>query len=277
MQHSTDSRKPSQGLWRVEVYGDTDAPETVAMANGGAGATGLLRVLANTYLTSHDRSELAIGWHQQISGDALAALARHDVAIALTYDPAAEQQALRQQQASARGLLFYDRLMLVGPRANPADIASNEDVIVAMQKVAAQYASSFLSRDDGSGSNVRERDLWRTAGVRPWRATDGCPYVTETMLPRDALLEADRRGAYALTDHGTWISTRDRLRHTRPYGQPNARMVHPCHALLQTQPSAAARDLYEFLFSPTAWQVLKSYGRQEFGEALFEPAFEPGG
>ena len=101
MQHRTTLRQPSQGLWRIEVYGDSAALETVALANGGTGATGLLRALADAYQASHRRPGLAIAWHQQISGDALAALARHDVAIALTYDPPAEQHALTQQQASA--------------------------------------------------------------------------------------------------------------------------------------------------------------------------------
>ena len=143
----------------------------------------------------------------------------------------------------------------MGPPTNPADIAPADDVIVAMQKIAVQNACSFLSRDDGSGSNERKRDLWCTAGARPWRAADGCPYVTENMLPRAALVEADRRGAHTLTDHGTWVSTRHQLRHSQPYGQPNARLIHPCPTLLQTQPSAAVQDLYQFLFSPTAWQV----------------------
>ena len=71
----------------------------------------------------------------------------------------------------------------------------------------------FISRGDNSGTHERELLLWRMAGLNPagerWYLESGAGMAHTLTL-------ANEKKAYTLTDVGTWLKLRERLRNLKP-------------------------------------------------------------
>ena len=89
-----------------EVYGS--GPIKLRLGNGGAGPTGILRVLAEDYLKLR-QADFSIAWYQNISHMNLSALRRKDIDIALTYERDQEATAIKEGFAIHHSLVFHDR------------------------------------------------------------------------------------------------------------------------------------------------------------------------
>ena len=160
------------------------AATLIRIANGGAGAAGLIEALAYAYLRTHPRStrgsDYGIAWYLTDTTYSLAALQAHVVDIALTYDEGLEQQAVAAGNATRRDHVFMDHFLIAGPPANPAALQPGDSAPAAMLKIAdrgctrpfsgtvATDCAYFLSRDDRSATGFRPgavMALRRSGGV----------------------------------------------------------------------------------------------------------------
>ncbi len=91
--------------------------------------------------------------------------------------------------------------VVVGPRDDPANVASAKDAVPAIRMIAASGAP-FLSRGDAGGTHKAERRLWQAAGVAP-KAASGIWY-RETGASMGATLNTatEEMPAYAPTGCG---------------------------------------------------------------------------
>jgi ABC-type tungstate transport system permease subunit len=260
-----------------EIYGDPAAPIILRLANGGAGPTGVLRALAEDYF-ARTRCEGRIAWYQDISCQGLRQLQAGVVDMALIYEREQAQAALDAGYAQGDVLIFHDHFVLAGPRDNPANICGTDAVAAAFAKIFAYAersgtAQAFISRDDQSATNLREREMWSAAGHRPWQ--NGTWYRCHSHFPVDALRIADDVGAYILTDYGTWLSTREKLRNTKLVLSGDAKLLNPCHALIGISPGSRVTDWLAYLTGDDAQSLIGEYGRAQFGGPLFSCARQP--
>ncbi|MEQ8695985.1 MAG: substrate-binding domain-containing protein [Bauldia litoralis] len=124
--------------------------------------------------------------------------------LAVTDDIAAERRFVAAKHGITRHNVMYTEMLIVGPKADPADINGMISVIEAFKALAAS-SSTFLGRGDGSGVALSERRYWREAGLKPDAETDRW-YSTTRSDMRTTLLRAAKANAYTLTDRGTWLS-----------------------------------------------------------------------
>ena len=103
---------------------------------------------------------LAVG-----SGQAIELGRRGEADVLLVHSPAAEQAFVAEGTAGQRRLVMHNDFVLVGPANDPAGIRGL-DSVGAVTKIAAAQAL-FVSRGDDSGTNAREKDLWKKAGITP--------------------------------------------------------------------------------------------------------------
>ena len=132
------------------------------------------------------------------SGQALKLGERGDADVIVAHSPAAEAEFMRAGFATRRLVVAWNYFALVGPRDDPARIASAPSAVDALRRIAAS-GSRFASRGDSSGTHVRELTLWQRAGGRPvWPG-----YIETGQGMAATLLVADERHAYTLCDRAT--------------------------------------------------------------------------
>ena len=137
--------------------------------------------------------------HAAGSGRALAMLSDGVVDLVISHAPETEARALSEHPAWAYRKIAYNRFVLVGPSADPAQAREARDVVDAFRRMATRRAV-FVSRGDESGTHERERALWTAAGVR----TAEAQLRVSGQGMAVTLRQASEQQAYTLTDEATF-------------------------------------------------------------------------
>jgi len=148
--------------------------------------------------TGIDVKVVAVG-----TGQAIDMARRGDADVLFVHDQAAEEKFVAEGFAAQRHPVMYNDFVLVGPRADPAQVRG-KDIVAALRKIALANAS-FTSRGDRSGTHAAELRYWQQAG-----AGKGGGYRECGCGMGPALNIASSSSGYALTDRGTWLSFRNR-------------------------------------------------------------------
>ncbi|WP_434113893.1 substrate-binding domain-containing protein [Methylocaldum sp. GT1TLB] len=165
--------------------------------------TGLLPVLNAPFEKKHTAriDVIAVG-----SGKAMKLGESGDVDIVFVHDPDAEEKFMAAGNGVDRKPVMHNDFVVVGPETDPAGVRNAKTADEAFKKIAAAKAG-FVSRGDESGTHVKEKTLWRKAGLRP----EGEWYLSVGQGMGAVLRMADDKAYYALTDRGTFLAGKDKL------------------------------------------------------------------
>lgn len=142
------------------------------------------------------------------TGQAIRNAQNCDGDVLLVHAKPAEQKFVEEGYGVKRLDLMYNDFVIVGPRADPAEIAGTNDVVGALKKIAGSGAP-FASRGDDSGTHKKELSLWSTAGVDLEPASGKWYRATGSGMGA-TLNVAVGMGAYALTDRATWMNFKNK-------------------------------------------------------------------
>lgn len=264
-----------------EIYGNPSNPILFRIGNGGAGYTGILKLLAEQFITTHG-GDFRIGWVANHSRHTQAALLADIVQVALTYEPHNEALAIEEGWCRRVCRAFNDHFILVGPKANPAGLREGDNIGKAMRSLGASAGDGkvpiiFHTRGDGSATYFREQKLWKAAQVD---TTSPTWLRTHAVPPYEALVKAAAESAYLLTDRATYLTAkRDAvIPNMRVYVEGGAELLNPCSVLVNTMVphTDAQREACEFaewLSGAEAQGLVRGYGRDwALGKALFTVA-----
>ena len=138
------------------------------------------------------------------TGQALKNAENGDGDVVLVHSKPDEEKFVAEGWGVKRQDVMYNDFVIVGPAADPANIAGLKDAAEAFKKIAAAQAP-FASRGDDSGTNKAELKLWQDAGIDTKPASG--QWYLETGSGMGATLNtAVGKQAYTLTDRGTWLS-----------------------------------------------------------------------
>jgi tungstate transport system substrate-binding protein len=144
----------------------------------------------------------------QGTGKALEIGQRGDADVVFVHAKGQEEKFVAEGFGVKRYPVMYNDFVLIGPNGDPAGIKGMDDVVAALQAIKAK-AALFISRGDRSGTHIKERDLWKAAGVDI--AKDKALWCKEIGRGMKAALDtASASNAYVLADRGTWISFKNR-------------------------------------------------------------------
>jgi len=206
------------------------------------------------------------------TGQALDIGRRGDADVVFVHDKPAEEKFLGEGFANKRYDVMHNDFIVVGPKADPAHIGGDKDVVDALRKIAAAKAP-FISRGDRSGTHEAELRLWKIAGI-DIAAGKGDWYreIGQGMGP--ALNMASSSSAYLLSDRGTWLSFKNKgdlailtEGDKRLFNQYGVMLVNPAK-----HPNVKAVDgqaFVDWLVSPKGQQTIAGY--KVGGEQLFFP------
>ncbi|KAG8736032.1 hypothetical protein FRC12_017807 [Ceratobasidium sp. 428] len=229
-----DPCKPPNALIPGDVYygnqkPNPDLPTKLRISNGGAGLSGLVGALANAFinyeLKKNPQTTFKVEWIKGDTTETLGYLETGQADVGITYNKAAECQAMTDGVAIRREYGFRDHFYLVGPKDkngdNPAKLKpikgnkTEEGILEQFQKIVRTgnnppqtgTPTRFLSRYDKSATNIKDSELFVRIGQVPWGLAYSKWYHQYTMYPIDALTAAALLNEYTVTDRGTWLST----------------------------------------------------------------------
>jgi tungstate transport system substrate-binding protein len=238
-----------------------------SLATGSPGELGLLEVLANDFAKTHDAT---VTWYKAGSGQAMRLLEERKVDMVLAHAPTAERKALADGWAMGRNLIGSNEFWIVGPASDPAKIASATDAADAFKRIQ-DSGSKFVSRGDNSGTHQKENEIWKAAGRSPDNAT---LIITKDFMTA-SMKRANDEGAYFLTDSSTFIVERTNMPKLKKLFRGGPILANPYHTLYLTEPTAGADTAKKFgayLASEKVQALLRDYGKQEHGEAMYNDA-----
>jgi len=211
---------------------------------------------------------------------------RGDVDAVAIHDRAREEQFVTDGYGMERVPFAFNYFLIVGPEDDPAGIAGlkPEDAFRKLLEDGAEDPDRivFISRGDDSGTHAKEKAIWQAAGFAyhevqesSWsKAIDGYVEAARGMGP--TLLMANEKGAYTLTDNGTFLAYKGNL-DLVPIVETGAMLLN-VYSVIAVNPVRhpganieMAGKLVEFLTSPEIQDIIGSYGVDEYGVPLFFP------
>lgn len=206
------------------------------------------------------------------TGQALALGARGEADVVLVHAPALEKKYVREGTFINRRLVMVNDFILVGPPGDPAKLKGSATLSEAMGKLGSGKAP-FASRADSSGTDILERNLWKSAGITP----AGDWYIEVGQGMGATLRIASEKEAYTLTDRGTYLALRPTLELETVFeGAPELLNVYhvmePNPDIFSNTNPRGGRAFADFMVSPSTQALIGRFGVGRFGQALFRPA-----
>ncbi len=239
--------------------------------------SGLLDVLVPLFekKTGYTVKTIAVG-----TGQSLALGDRGEADVVLVHAPKLELEYLAKGNLINRQLVMHNDFILVGPPTDPARIKGVKSAAEALKKIAERGAK-FVSRGDNSGTHNKERSLWKAAGITP----KGTWYIESGQGMGATLTIASEKGAYTLTDRATYLAFKKRIQ-LAILLEGDAPLLNIYH-VMEVNPTrhrkvnaAGGKAFADFMVSPAAQEVIKTFGAEKYGQPLFFPDAgkpEPGG
>ena len=203
------------------------------------------------------------------TGKALKLGENGDVDLILVHAPAAEKKFVDAGFGIDRKAVMHNDFVLIGPKADPADVKNSCSLNEAMIKIAGSEAT-FISRGDDSGTHKKEKVIWKSADLDP----TGNWYLAVGQGMGAVLKIANDKQAYTLTDRGTWMAFQDKL-DLVVVSEGDPILFNPYHviAINPDQHSHAkyklATDYINFITSEDGQKIIQDFKVK--GEQLFHP------
>ena len=228
--------------------------------------TGLLDVLVPAFerASGYEVKTIAVG-----TGAALSMGEKGDADVLLVHAPNAEETYMAKGRGLSRQLVMHNSFIVVGPPEDPAKVKGAATAVEAFKRIAAASAP-FVSRADNSGTNIKELELWKAAGVTP----QGTWYIKSGSGMGDTLHIASQKAAYTLTDDGTYLAQRATLK-LIPVVEDAKDLRNVYHVIVVKPLSgrignlAGGEAFAKYVVSRDGQRVIATFGKEKFGRALF--------
>jgi tungstate transport system substrate-binding protein len=170
--------------------------------------------------------------------------------------------------------VMYNDFVVLGPKDDPARIKGMKSAPEAFAAIARGKVP-FVTRDDKSGTHVKEMEIWEKASVTPegkWynRFAGGKKGNKATTL------YADGEKAYTLMDRATYLTLKKEISLT-PLVEGD-RILLNFIAVIAVNPekipsvnAAGAKAFMDWLVGSEAQGIIKTFGVDAYGEPLFFP------
>jgi len=230
--------------------------------------SGLLDVLVPMFekKTGYPVKTISVG-----TGQALALAAKGEADVALVHAPDSEKKYVADGLLVSRRLVMHNDFIIVGPSEDPAKIKGLSSAVEALKRIAEAKAT-FVSRGDNSGTHQLEKKLWAAAKVTP----EGAWYLQAGQGMGATLGIGSEKRGYVLTDRGTFLAFQKRVQLVNLVEKD--RILLNIYSVLEPNPAkfpkinaAGGKAFADFMVSPEAQAVIKTFGVEKFGEPLFFP------
>lgn len=205
------------------------------------------------------------------SGQALDLARAGRVDLALVHAPELEERFLAEGYGTGRYPLAQNDFVICGPADDPAGVRGAASAADAMRRIA-EGRHRFVSRNDRSGTNMRELRLWELAGIEP-RPPWYEPWALGGQGNVATLRHAAAIGAYTLVDSATLVMACPEGYAGLYRGDPellNQFCLIPVNPdLFPAVSGPGARRFVEWATGPAGQAVIQAFGTETYGAPLF--------
>lgn len=232
--------------------------------------TGLLDVLLPLF---EKKTNYVVKPHAVGTGQALAMGEKGNADALLVHAPEDEVKLVEKGVVINRRLVMHNDFIIVGPPEDPAQVKEAKTAAEAFKRIASKQ-TLFISRGDDSGTHKKEKSIWKVAGLEP----SGKWYQEAGAGMGQTLNIASEKGAYTLTDRGTYLALKKTLR--LAILLEGERSLLNIYHIMQVNPekfpqlpinSEGAKALVDFFISPETQKMIGEFGKDKYGEPLFFP------
>ncbi|TRZ88996.1 MAG: tungsten ABC transporter substrate-binding protein [Methanosarcinales archaeon] len=195
--------------------------------------------------------------------------------VVIVHAVQAELNSVANKSFINRTYIMSNFFVIIGPESDPAGIKTAKNASDAFNKIAVkkQY---FISRGDDSGTHKMEKSIWQAANITP----AGTWYLSVGRGMMETITTADIKGAYTLSDRGTFLSMKEKIKLKILFESDMTFLFNPYH-VMAVNPEKYPNVNYElaikyidYLASPSTQEIISNYGKEKYGEALFIPAVD---
>jgi len=205
------------------------------------------------------------------TGQSLALGARGEADVVLVHAPTVERRYVSEGQFINRRLVMTNDFVIVGPPGDPAGLHGLKTLATVFRRLG-EGTTPFASRADSSGTNIMELNQWKAAGATP----SGAWYLQIGQGMAATLRIASEKGAYTLTDRGTYLALKQGLQLDVAFeGAPELlNIYHVMEVNPEIWPNVnhdGGRAFADFMVAPATQTFIRTFGVQKFGQPLFIP------
>jgi len=244
-------------------------PELILATTTSTQDTGLLDVLIPIFeeKTGYTVKTVAVG-----TGQALKLGENGEADVLLVHAPDSEVPLVESGVAINRQLVMHNDFIIIGPASDPAGVKSATTAVEGLKKIA-EAGATFVSRGDDSGTDKKEKALWKEANIDPKEQE----WYQETGQGMGATITvANEKLAYTLSDRGTYLAQKKNI-DLEIVLEGDAPLLNIYH-VMQVNPEKypmvngdGAKAFVEFMVSDETQQIIKDFGVDTYGEPLFFP------
>ena len=213
---------------------------------------------------------LETGWEIRVisvgSGAAMQLGRDGEADVLLVHARAEEDKFVAEGFAERRYDVMYNDFVVVGPGGGA--ISHNNDIEQTFRDIMSQNLP-FVSRGDNSGTHMRELQIWDSLGSDP---ADNSGYIEIGQGMGATLGMTVEMNAYTLADRATWLAYPN-VGDLIIVCEGNDRLLNPYGVMVvsSTQYPVGAQAFVDWITSPSAQQLISTFGVAEYGAPLFFP------
>jgi len=234
--------------------------------------TGLFDVLIPAYYKSTKLKDVKIDVVAVGTGKAIEIAKRGDADILLVHDKEKEDKFMAEGFGIDRHLVMYNDFVVMGPASDPAGVRKAASALAAFKNMS-DAGVMFVSRGDESGTDAREKKMWKAAGVDIKSLKN---YLSVGQSMEAVLRITDEKGAYTLSDRATWLSMKDSLKNIELLyaGDP---ALYNQYSVMAVNPKKfphvhynVALDFIKYVTGPDGQKLIGGF-KDKYGHVLFNP------
>ena len=211
------------------------------------------------------------------SGAAITYGKNGDVDVLTVHSRADELKFISDNYGVERVWFAYNYFLIVGPEDDPAGLKG----LTAEEAFKKLYENpgtgKFVSRGDSSGTHSKEKAIWKSAGYTDYAAMRTAAiaagwYIDAGKGMGDTLTMASEKGAYTLTDEGTFLAYKSDM-DLVPIIDTGSILLNVYSVIVCTKSKLQdeAQWMVDFLTSDETQEIIGNYGKSDYGKSLFIP------
>lgn len=193
--------------------------------------------------------------------------------VLLVHARAQEDKFIADGYGVERFDVMYNDFVVLGPKEDPAKVKTSapKDAVKAFTAIAA-VPSTFVSRDDKSGTNTKEIEIWKAANITP----EGDWYIKTGTGMGETLTVTNEKLGYTLADRATYANMKDTMTNLEIVCEGDPLLNNP-YGVIAVSPSIndkinakGAQAFVDWILSPETQTLIGSY--EINGDPLFTPS-----